>query len=335
MGRWTGRAATVGTLTLLLFGLVGCSDRAASNGGKRGDAAPAEGTVAAASVAGTAGCGLRDASLCTFAAGIEAALQKGNGEAVAAASRPAPVACPDPAPVAGDPLAAVCQGHAGQKADGYPLATGAGAAVPVTRAALVQRLAALARSALPDMADDYGAGGLRLFTAGAPLRAGCGACAVLVFSWVQLTPDRPELLSRQVLALDAEQADGNWQVTSTAIHAPTAADASATLAGGQLDGRTYSWFHTGDNAPAGLSTIGTGLYFGLVAQVAGTGGDCANYRVAPGRAGQVTDCLNAGARVPVIGGPQEADGLRWWKVQSPNAALQPGWVAAQFLSATP
>ncbi|MCC6382747.1 MAG: SH3 domain-containing protein [Dehalococcoidia bacterium] len=335
MGSWTGRVATLLAFTTLVFGLGACSDRAASDGGKKGEAAAAGGTPAASSVAGTAGCGLRDASLCSFAASLEAALQKGQGDAVAAAARPESVSCPDPAPAASDRLATVCQGHAGQKVDGYPLALGMGAAIPVARTDLVQRLATVAPAGLPDMADDYGAGGFRLFTAGAPLRAGCDACAVLVFSWVQLAPDRPDWLSRQVLALDVEQAGGSWQVTSTAIRAAAAADASATLAGGELDGRIYRWFHTGDNAPAGVSTIGTGVYFGLVAQVAGTGGDCANFRVAPGRAGQVTDCLQQGARVPVIGGPQEADGLRWWKVQSPNAALQPGWVAAQFLSATP
>lgn len=318
-----------------LVAAAGCSDRTVTGGAKGASVPGGGGESAPSAVAATAACGASDASLCTFAADIETALQKGDAGPLLAALVPEKLTCPAQDPPASDPLAAVCRGHAGQPVDAYRTGMRNAQAAYANKETLGAQLAGIAAVAQPALSDDYGTGGLLLHTVGTPGQPDCQACAALIFSWVQPDPTQPERLARQVLELDAKPAGSSWQVTAALAGPVLPGEAPALLAGGQLEGRTYRWFHSGQEAPAGLSTIGTGIYFGLEAQVANTGGDCVNYRVAPGKAGQVTDCIDQGKHVPILSGPQEADGLRWWKVQSPNSALQPGWIAAQFLSAAP
>lgn len=59
-----------------------------------------------------------------------------------------------------------------------------------------------------------------------------------------------------------------------------------------------------------------------------TGGKTLNLRSTPGTSSQVIASLRNGDRLKVIGGPESADGYRWWKVQS---ATGTGWAAEPFL----
>lgn len=68
-----------------------------------------------------------------------------------------------------------------------------------------------------------------------------------------------------------------------------------------------------------------------VAIVTGAG-DCLNVRTKAGRENDAIVCLPDGAEVTVKGGPEEAGGLRWWRVQTP---LGEGWAAEDYLVPKP
>ena len=103
-----------------------------------------------------------------------------------------------------------------------------------------------------------------------------------------------------------------------AAGSPTAdADASASASAGTTDaaGASSTRFKSGD-----------------VLVVAGAG-DCLNVRVGPGvpTADHPNDaivCLPDGSEVTVTGGPQDASGLHWWKVRTPQGE---GWAAEDYL----
>jgi hypothetical protein len=61
-------------------------------------------------------------------------------------------------------------------------------------------------------------------------------------------------------------------------------------------------------------------------------GDCLNVRVAPGRSNDAIVCLQDGREMTVSGGPESADGLRWWKVKT---TLGEGWAAEDFMVKKP
>ena len=61
-------------------------------------------------------------------------------------------------------------------------------------------------------------------------------------------------------------------------------------------------------------------------------GDCLNVRVAPGRTNDAIVCLQDGKEVTISGGPEIADGFRWWKVKTP---LGEGWAAEDFMTKKP
>ena len=61
-------------------------------------------------------------------------------------------------------------------------------------------------------------------------------------------------------------------------------------------------------------------------------GDCLNVRVAPGRTNDAIVCLQDGREMTVSGGPETADGLRWWKVKT---TLGEGWAAEDFMTRKP
>jgi hypothetical protein len=68
---------------------------------------------------------------------------------------------------------------------------------------------------------------------------------------------------------------------------------------------------------------------GRSAEVAGTG-QCLNVRLRPSLAGPAVDCLPDGARLRLLSGPVEADGMLWWEVsrlETPTA----GWVRGAYL----
>jgi SH3-like domain-containing protein len=59
-----------------------------------------------------------------------------------------------------------------------------------------------------------------------------------------------------------------------------------------------------------------------------------NVRASPSRSAQVSRLLNPGTIVTIIGGPQQADGLRWWQISANDAQGGTGWVVDQFTDAT-
>ncbi|MFN0096828.1 MAG: hypothetical protein ACKVVT_18880 [Dehalococcoidia bacterium] len=63
--------------------------------------------------------------------------------------------------------------------------------------------------------------------------------------------------------------------------------------------------------------------------VAGTG-DCLRVRQGPGLDQPPVDCIADGTAVVIQTGPQQSDGLRWWRVQTPAGD---GWAAEDYLSA--
>lgn len=69
------------------------------------------------------------------------------------------------------------------------------------------------------------------------------------------------------------------------------------------------------------------LHIGGTALIQTTGGDPLNMRGGPGRGFDIVARLPAGITVTVLGGPQEADGYRWWQIGTSNAVE--GWVVDQ------
>ncbi len=86
-------------------------------------------------------------------------------------------------------------------------------------------------------------------------------------------------------------------------------------------------------SPTARVTAPPGAKFaaGQAAVVTGAG-DCLNVRTKPGRENDAIVCLPDGAEVTVKGGPEEAGGLRWWRVQTP---LGEGWAAEDYLVPKP
>ena len=73
------------------------------------------------------------------------------------------------------------------------------------------------------------------------------------------------------------------------------------------------------------------LAVGVTAQVVGVGVDELNVRNSPRRSDSpVLFRAAAGARLDIIGGPQEADGFIWWQVRDPQFQVE-GWAAGSYL----
>ncbi len=64
--------------------------------------------------------------------------------------------------------------------------------------------------------------------------------------------------------------------------------------------------------------------------VAGTGGAGLNMRAGAGTGHAKVKTLREGAKVEIIGGPEDADGYIWWQVRDAGGAT--GWVVEDFLS---
>lgn len=76
--------------------------------------------------------------------------------------------------------------------------------------------------------------------------------------------------------------------------------------------------------PGGTFTVGQKL------TVTGTG-QCLNIRPGPSTSGDAIACVPDGTAVTVTGGPQDAEGYTWWKVQTDNGT---GWAAGNYLAAS-
>lgn len=69
---------------------------------------------------------------------------------------------------------------------------------------------------------------------------------------------------------------------------------------------------------------------GKTVEVFGVGAQQLNVRDAAGVGTTIMFRVPEKTRLVVIGGPEQIDGLTWWKIQEPNSG-QTGWVAANYL----
>lgn len=70
----------------------------------------------------------------------------------------------------------------------------------------------------------------------------------------------------------------------------------------------------------------------VITDVGSGGGDeeaCLNIRTEPGTDKTIIDCLREGTQLTVLGGPQEAGGLTWWRVKLTSGD---GWAAEDYLA---
>lgn len=110
-----------------------------------------------------------------------------------------------------------------------------------------------------------------------------------------------------------------------------ASPASATLTGTTAPGPAAAQ-QPAAQAPQGAAPTAGGK-FAVGDSVVVTGaGDCLNVRVAAGRSNDAIVCLADGNEITVTGGPEGADGLRWWKVKT---KLGEGWAAEDYLVTKP
>lgn len=72
---------------------------------------------------------------------------------------------------------------------------------------------------------------------------------------------------------------------------------------------------------------------GARVEVTGTGANMLRVRQLPGTDTVTIKIVGDGTRFVVIGGPEEAAGFVWWKVDDQAGTV--GWVAGQFLKPTP
>ncbi|HEY8491708.1 MAG TPA: DUF4352 domain-containing protein [Dehalococcoidia bacterium] len=130
-------------------------------------------------------------------------------------------------------------------------------------------------------------------------------------------------------ALDADLQPGEQAVGRVCARVPAGETGLRLVwssAGATLEQR---YFVLGD--PAGPPAFVGGTFAirrGTAVEVRGTG-DCLNIRTEPSVNAAVIQCAPDGTRAAVAGGPQEADGYRWWNL----AGL--GWAAEPWLAPVP
>lgn len=76
----------------------------------------------------------------------------------------------------------------------------------------------------------------------------------------------------------------------------------------------------------------TDIGIGSVVQVTGTSDLGLSLRAAPGTAAERLDIATEGERFLVIAGPEEADGLIWWRLRDEANPQREGWAAANYLA---
>ncbi len=83
-------------------------------------------------------------------------------------------------------------------------------------------------------------------------------------------------------------------------------------------------------APTTAPTAAPGTFdLGARVEVAGTGGAGLRIRQAPGTDSQTLKFLTDGTKLFIVGGPQQAGGMTWWKVDDQAGTI--GWVAGQYI----
>lgn len=101
---------------------------------------------------------------------------------------------------------------------------------------------------------------------------------------------------------------------------------------------------TGNNPPSSLALDGptlpavqftptpVPLAVGVTAAVTGVDANQLNVRDNPGVNGtNILFRADEGTQFTIVGGPQQADGLTWWQIQSAQDATLRGWAASQYL----
>ncbi|MGH2611223.1 MAG: RING finger protein, partial [Tepidiformaceae bacterium] len=106
---------------------------------------------------------------------------------------------------------------------------------------------------------------------------------------------------------DDSDAAGGDDATTTA--ASTASAEATGASGTQTPAATASAAPTGGKFQVNDAVVITGVG-------TGSGGEapCLNIRTEPGTDQTIIDCLREGTQLTVLGGPQEAGGLTWWRV---------------------
>lgn len=141
--------------------------------------------------------------------------------------------------------------------------------------------------------------------------------------------DRPQAVSG---ALSAEGAVGFlWdnfgeQVLIVTYDAPGDLMGTATLLG--PDGTQHDLSPL--TGPVGAPKWGPHVKPGDSARVQATQGESLNVRAQPG--GQILVQLANGARVTILGGPRQYEGVRWWQVRTPDGIA--GWTAESVTNAS-
>ena len=68
---------------------------------------------------------------------------------------------------------------------------------------------------------------------------------------------------------------------------------------------------------------------GAIVEVAGTGALGLRLRSGPGRSYVTTKVVDEGSRLEVLGGPEKADDIEWWRLEASDGIV--GWAASEFL----
>lgn len=121
---------------------------------------------------------------------------------------------------------------------------------------------------------------------------------------------------------DATEAPPAVEATTAPVNSPT-----PTLPPGPTNTPTVVLPELGVTPPP---PVFTEIRVGAPVVVQGTGGAGLNLRDQPSLAGQVLSTVPDGTPLTVVEGPQERDGLGWWKVQTEAGAQ--GWVASTYLA---
>ncbi len=232
------------------------------------------------------------------------------------------ITCKAPSNAGPDPDANICKGLApGTKVNGYDIGGRASEGSSVNKEGLATFFQGISASSKADAADDYGKGGWRLFT----VAEGTQGRHSIVFSYISQSGPR---LFRNALVVDAVKDGANWKGRSYVSGLIFPQEMPALLAGGDQANSKYSpWNPAGITLPAA-----PGFYFSATVAIKGGGADCVNVRTTPSKTGPVGECVKDGAQYSIIGGPTDADGLKWWNTQKLGSQQTTGWIAADFLA---
>ncbi|MGE3076341.1 MAG: RING finger protein [Dehalococcoidia bacterium] len=108
----------------------------------------------------------------------------------------------------------------------------------------------------------------------------------------------------------------------------------ATVGGvnNQTPASTTTAAPTAGTTPTVAPSTGAGKFSGGDHVLVVDTGDCLNVRVKAGLANDAIVCVEDGTELVVTGGPEDSDGLTWWKVRTD---LGEGWAAEDYLAKKP